>query len=124
MLCRLLLLQDSYGDDHPFNASLMDEAVQPWFDAGCTADRMSFGLLSDQALTDDEVTAVLGAVTALGVKRVDIWSEPWTFGNFTTVWNAGLQQFIADNSTAVAESEQRAQHRHAHQRLKRAGGRW
>ena len=102
----------------------MNAAVQPWFDAGCTADRMSFGLLSDQALSEDEATAVLAAVTALGVKRVDIWSEPWTWKNFTNVWSDSLQKFIAANDTAVVvDSDSRVQHRHVQKRLSRAGGR-
>ena len=101
----------------------MNAAVQPWFDAGCTADRMSFGLLSDQAVTEKEAVAVLSAVHALGVKRVDIWSQPWTWPNFTEVWSTGFQQFIADNYTSASEGEVAAEHRHVQKRLKRMGGR-
>ena len=122
-----IAVMDSYGDAHPFNASDMTAAVQPWFDAGCTAERMSFGLLSDQALSPTEATAVLDAVSALGVKRVDIWSQPWTWPNFTEVWSDGFKRFIADNETAAAAvgGGVEAQHRHAgEKRMKRKGGRW
>lgn len=129
VLCCVVLCwcEDSYGDDHPFNATNMNAAVQPWFDAGCTADRMSFGLLSDQALSEKEASAVLSAVRALGVKRVDIWSEPWTWTNFTQVWSKQLRQFIDDNETVVSSEKESSstsvQHRHAQKRSKRVGGR-
>ena len=63
---------------------------------------------------------MLSAVHALGVKRVDIWSQPWTWPNFTQIWSASFKQFIADtnSSTVVVESEKEVpQHRHVHKRL-------
>ena len=118
-------VQDSYDNQHPFNASRMDAAVQPWFDAGCAVERMSFGLLTDQALNEKEVAAMLTAVRARGVKRVDLWSEPWTYGNLTTVWDTGLRKFIADDSDSEGGSKGQASvegHRHAV--LRRLNRRW
>ena len=112
-LCRspvdVISVMDTY--EAPFNADRFARAVAPWTDAGCTPQRMSLGLLQNEANTTAQAAAMFAAVRAVGVTRVDIWDNPWTSKDVTGVWADSMRAFIGgSNSTTTATVPSRHSH--------------
>ena len=96
-------VMDTY--EAPFNAQRMQRAVQPWFNAGCDASRLSLGLLQNQATTAQQAEQMMAEVTKLGVNKVDIWTNPWTTKTLIGVWDAALEAFIKGSHQTVEVDE-------------------
>ena len=95
-------VMDSYARA-PFNSTVFQQSVQPWYDAGCAASRMSFGLLTDEASTEGELDLMFATIGKLGVKSVDIWVNPWRSADLTSHWADRLKRFIGSGTeTAIA----------------------
>lgn len=94
-------VMDSYAHS-PFNSSLFQQSVQPWYDAGCTAARMSFGLLTDEAATSSELDTMFATISKLAVRSLDIWVNPWRSPNIAKQWAEPLKRFISGGETEVA----------------------
>ena len=106
----VISVMDTY--EAPFNPSRFARAAAPWLAAGCTAERLSLGVLQNEATTTAQAEAMFAAVKALGVSKLDIWVNPWVSKDVTGVWADGLRAFI--NSTTAAP----APRRHRHLRLR------
>ena len=105
-------VMDSYAN--AFNERTFNRSVAPWFAAGCTAERMSLGLLQNQAATADAVKEMMAAVRALGISKVDIWSNPWRSKDVIGVWQDELRAFVNGSVTSTDITPLR-QRRHQHE---------
>eukprot|EP01119_Soliformovum_irregulare_P021284 TRINITY_DN7057_c0_g1_i1.p1 TRINITY_DN7057_c0_g1~~TRINITY_DN7057_c0_g1_i1.p1 ORF type:complete len:331 (+),score=56.79 TRINITY_DN7057_c0_g1_i1:16-1008(+) len=88
----VISVMDTYADA-PFNQTWFRSAAQPWFDAGCTPDRISLGLFPDEANVTNNIDLMFSTLDEMKIRSVDIWVNMWQ-SNATTLWKKQLAQFI------------------------------
>ena len=84
---------DTY-QNKPTNFSLFSASIDWYTSHGCTAERLSIGLLAGQANTTDEATALLDAVRERGVSSVDLWANLWGQPELLDAWQTPLASFL------------------------------
>lgn len=84
---------DTY-QSRPTNISLFYASIDWYTSHGCTVDRLSIGLLTNQANCTEEVTTLLDAVRGRGISAVDLWANLWGQPELLDAWLSPLESFL------------------------------
>jgi hypothetical protein len=84
---------DTY-QSYPTNFSIFNASIEWYTSHGCSPQRLSLGLLSDQINASEDAVELLAAVSAADVAHVDIWANLWAQPKLMEAWREPLAGFV------------------------------